>query len=136
MTMRVHRLLFNAPPLRAMLEALLLAVILWLPLLALRAYRSPDPWQLGINLLVGPLCMLYYVLRLRVPAAFLKRQSLIDTTVAFLLGLALSGIVLLLAPWLLLGALPASLWRGLDRALLLAVLSGMGNCAVFIVARL
>src|SRR5215472_8657798 len=136
MTMRVHRLLFNAPPLRAMLEALLLAVILWLPLLALRAYRSPDPWQLGINLLVGPLCMLYYVLRLRVPADFLKRQSLNDTTVALLLGLALSGLVLVAVPGLLQGALPRSLWRGLDRALVLSVFSLMGDCAVFVVARL
>ncbi len=117
--MRWRRLFLDAPPLRAMLEAILLAIILWLPLLALQANRSPNLTRLAIDLLVGPLCMLYYVLRLRVPGDFLKRQSLVDTTVALLLGLALSGIVLVLAPWLLLGALPTSLWRGLDRALLL-----------------
>lgn len=134
--MRWRHLFLAALPLRAMLEALLLAVILWLPLLALRAYRSLDLWQLGVDLLVGPLCMLYYVLRLRVPADFLKRQSFIDTTVAFLLGLALSGIVLVLAPGLLQGALPTSLGRGLDRALVLAVFSLIGNCAAFVIARI
>src|SRR6266699_629215 len=122
--------------LRAMLEALLLAIILWLPLLLFQSYHSPNLSQLAIDLLVGPLCMLYYVLRLRVPGDFLKRQSLVDTTVALLLGLALSGIVLVLAPWLLLGALPTSLWRGLDRALLFAIFSFMGDCSVFVVVRL
>src|SRR6266699_3326405 len=122
--------------LRAMLEALLLAIILWLPLLLFQSYHSPNLSQLAIDLLVGPLCMLYYVLRLRVPGDFLKRQSLVDTTVALLLGLALSGIVLVLAPWLLPGALPTSLWRGLDRTLLFAILSSMGDCSVFVVARL
>jgi signal transduction histidine kinase len=136
MTMRWRRLLLNAPPLRAMLEALLLAVTLWLPLLAFQFYRSPNLWQLAIDLLVGPLGLLYYVLRLRVPADFLKRQSLVDTTVALLLGLALSGIVLVLVPGLLQSALSKSLWRGLDRALVLAVFSLMGNCALFVIARI
>ena len=134
--MRWRRLFLDAPPLRAMLEALLLAIILWLPLLLFQSYHSPNLSQLAIDLLVGPLCMLYYVLRLRVPGDFLKRQSLVDTTVALLLGLALSGIVLVLAPWLLPGALPTSLWRGLDRTLLFAILSSMGDCSVFVVARL
>ncbi len=125
--MRWRRLFLAAPPLRAMLEALLLAIILWFPLLALQANRSPNLSRLAIDLLVGPLCMLYYVLRLRLPADFLKRQSLVDTTVALLLSLALSGIVLVLAPWLLLGALPTSIWRGLDRALLFAIFSFMGT---------
>src|SRR6266702_1409885 len=136
MSMRWRRLFLDAPPLRAMLEALLLAIILWLPLLLFQSYHSPNLSQLAIDLLVGPLCMLYYVLRLRVPGDFLKRQSLVDTTVALLLGLALSGIVLVLAPWLLPGALPTSLWRGLDRTLLFAILSSMGDCSVFVVARL
>src|SRR6266567_9280606 len=81
--------------LRAMLEALLLAIILWLPLLLFQSYHSPNLSQLAIDLLVGPLCMLYYVLRLRVPGDFLKRQSLVDTTVALLLAavLPLSALV-------------------------------------------
>jgi signal transduction histidine kinase len=41
-----------------------------------------------------------------------------------------------LVPGLLQGALPKSLWRGLDRALVLAVFSLMGDCTAFVIARI
>ncbi len=72
--MRWRHLLLNARPLRAVLESLLLAIILWIPLLLFQAHRSPNNEQLMIDFLVGPVCMLFYGLRLRVPADFLKMK--------------------------------------------------------------
>ncbi len=134
--MRWRYLLLNARPLRAVLESLLLAIVLWVPLLLFQAHRSSNNEQLMIDFLVGPVCMLFYGLRLGVPADFLKRQSMLDAIAALVLSLVLSGMVWALTPALLQGALPRSFWRGSDRSLLFAFFSLMADYSTFVVARI
>lgn len=88
--MRIRHLLLDAPALRALLEALLIGVLLWLSLLLFHRYLSPIILQLIYSLLIGPVCMLLYVLRLRLPANFLHRESILDAAIAFIFSLVLS----------------------------------------------
>jgi signal transduction histidine kinase len=134
--MRWRYLLLNAHPLRAVLESLLLAIILWVPLLLFQAFRSPHVEQLMIDFLVGPVCILFYGLRLELPADFLKRQSMVDAAIAFVLSLVLSGMIWILTPTLLQGVLPGPFWRNSDRSLPLAFFSLLVDCSTFVVARI
>ena len=88
--MRIRHLLLDAPALRALLEALLVGVLLWLSLLLFHRYLSPITLQLIYSLLIGPVCMLLYILRLRLPANFLHRESILDAAIAFIFSLVLS----------------------------------------------
>src|SRR5258708_27737715 len=90
MTMRIRHLLLEAPALRALVEALLVGILLWLSLLLFHRYLSPIILQLIYSLLIGPVCMLLYILRLRLPANFLHRESILDAAIAFIFSLVLS----------------------------------------------
>ena len=133
--MKKHRLLLNASPLRALLEALLIDTLLWLTLLVFRQYLSPIQWQLVLSLLIGPACMLLFGLRLRLPATFLQRQSILDAAIAFVLSLALSGMELAFIFVLQRGGTFIPYWRDGYKFFLWAVIPLMMNVSAFLISR-
>src|SRR5436309_3120527 len=85
---------FQAAPLRTLLEAIILGITGGLVLLLWERFLSPANWQISLNVLFGAVCVLVFVLRLRLPKAFLQRQSFYDGMIAIVLCLALSGMQL------------------------------------------
>jgi hypothetical protein len=71
-SMRRQRLFFHTQPVRTLIEAVILGVITSIALLVLQLFLLPARWQLSLNVLFGVICVLLFVLRLRVPRVFLK----------------------------------------------------------------
>src|SRR6266568_7421424 len=87
------RILLTANPWQALRDALLLEAALLLSILSLRGSYGAIS-QMDWALLALFAAILWYVLRLRVPAKFMSRDSFLDLGVATLLILA-SGLILI-----------------------------------------
>lgn len=132
---RKERLFFQAAPLRTLLEAVILGIAGGLVLLLWERFLFTANWQISLNILFGVVCVLVFVLRLRLPKAFLQRQSFYDGMIAIVLCLALSGMQLvftrLLFPdW---GAHPPL--QGISRTVLFIPLVSLVYFSVFVVTR-
>lgn len=126
----------NARPWRAGLEALLLGTILWSCLLAFQNQLVVLILERRIDFIVGPVCMLFYVLRLRIPADFLRRRSFFDATAGVVLSLVLSGLELVIALILLRGAVPYRFWKSGIGPFQFTVLALILNCTVMVIFRI
>ncbi len=91
---RGQRLFFNTQPGRTLIEAVILGGITSTALLVLRLFLLPERWILSLIVMSGAACVLLFVLRLRVPKVFLQRESFLDSVLAAILCIALSGIQL------------------------------------------
>src|SRR5260370_37244139 len=135
MIMRIRHLLLDAPALRALLEALLIGVLLWLSLLLFHRYLSPIILQLIYSLLIGPVRMLLYILRLRLPANFLHRESILDAAIAFIFSLVLSCAGLAFILLLQLSGTSIPYWRDGYRIFLWAIIPLVVGFSTFVFFR-
>lgn len=87
-------LFFHTQPVRVLIEAVALGVITSITLQALRHFLIPAQWVMSLYVIFGSLCVLLFVLRLRVPGVFLRQESFYDGLLAAVLCLALGGIQL------------------------------------------
>lgn len=134
MMIRKDRLLLAINPLRALAEAALVAGILLGGLLLIR--NQSFPLQEAILLSIGPFCMLWYVLRMRVPASFVWRQGCFDGAVAFVLALALSAMIWALTPVVLPSTLLRTTIGGMNRAAEMASVMLVVDYVIYLIARL
>jgi signal transduction histidine kinase len=131
---RKDRLLLAVHPLRALAEAVLIAGVLTAGLLLLR--NQSYVFQEAIRLSIGPFCMLWYVLRMRVPASFDWRRGCFDAAIAIVLTLALSAMVGALTPVVLPPTVPRSISGAMNRAGDVAAVMLVVDYVIFLVARL
>lgn len=131
-----HRLWLSQKPLQALSGTCLVAAILLIALLAFQPHLSPFLLQLGLDALVGPLCMLVYGLLLRVPSPFPGRQSLFDGLIALFLSLVLAVSCTIVVALPLHGKIPPGPWNGRERYELLALFEFFSNAGAFLVFRL
>ncbi len=130
-----QRLFFQTAPLRTLLEAVILGAGGGLVLLIWERFQFLGNWQLALNALLGVICVLFFVLRLRVPKAFLQRQSFIDGLIAIVLCLAQGGIQLAYTFFMFPdGGTHLPLQGNLQTVLLVPLLS-LVYLAVFVVTR-
>src|SRR5947209_2472268 len=128
--------LLNARPWRAGLEALLLGTILWSCLAVFQSQFVVVILERRIDFIVDPICMLFYVLRLRVPEGFLRRQSIFDATAGAILSLVLSGVELAFAFILLPNASLSGFRVGNTGPIEFIIVALVLNCAVLIIFRI
>jgi signal transduction histidine kinase len=131
-----RRLWLNQSPLQAAPGTLLVAALLLAILLLFQQHLSPFLLQLGFDALVGPVCMLIYVLLLRVPSNFPSQQSLFDGLVALLLSLVLAIVSVLVVALPLHSNVPPGPWSERNRYELLAIFEFFSNIGTFLVFRL
>ncbi|MGI9059352.1 MAG: sensor histidine kinase [Ktedonobacteraceae bacterium] len=134
-SIRRQRFFFQAALLRTLLEAVILGIVGGLVLLLWERFLSPASWQISLNVLFGAVCVLVFVLRLRLPKAFLQRQSFYDGMIAIILCLVLSGMqlvftLILFPDW---GANPPL--QGISRTVLFIPLVSLIYFSVFVVTR-
>jgi signal transduction histidine kinase len=132
--MRCSLPFLNTRPWRAGLEALLVGTILWSGLLIFQNQLAVSILERRIDFIVGPVCMLFYVLRLRLPTDFLRRQSIFDATTGVMLSLVLSGVELAFA--LFHGAVPYHFWKGSTGPFQFILLALILNCTVMVIFRI
>jgi signal transduction histidine kinase len=128
------RLLLVIHPLRALAEAVLVAGVLLAGLLLLR--NQSFPLREAILLSIGPFCMLWYVLRMRVPASFQWQRGCFDAAVALVLTLALSAMVWTLTPIVLPTTVLNRISGGVNRAEEMAAVIFVVDYIVFLIGRL
>lgn len=121
---------------RAVLETLLLGTLLWFSLLIIQSPPSYSIVRLIMSLLVGPICMLLYALRLQLPKGSWWRQSIFEVITAGVLGLVLSGMELAFIFVLLQHPAPNAFWRDNYRPYELVVLALVADCAAFVIFRI
>jgi signal transduction histidine kinase len=129
------RLFFHTALLRTLLEAVIFGAVGGLVLLFWERFLFPANWQISLNVMFGAVCVLVFVLRLRVPKAFLQRQSFYDGMVAIVLCLVLGGMqlvftLILFPDW---GANPPL--QGISRTVLFIPLVSLVYFGVFVVTR-
>jgi signal transduction histidine kinase len=130
-----HRIFFQAAPLRTLLEAVILGGVGGLVLLLWERLLSPANWQISLNVLFGAVCVLVFVLRLRLPKAFLQRQSFYDGMIAIVLCLVLSGMQLVFTLHLFPDWGTNLPLQGISRTVLLILLVSLIYFSVFVVTR-
>ena len=135
-TKRNHRFFFHAQPLRALIEAIIPGSITAIALLLLQASFRSANWTITSSIMLGSLSILLFVVRLRLPQAFLQRQSFFDGIVAIVLCLALSGIQLLLTLLLFPDWTTNPPFHGIPRTLLFIPILTILYFGVFVVSRI
>ena len=126
----------NVRQARTILETLLLGTVLWFSLLILQSPPSSSIVRLGVmSLLVGPICMLLYALRLQLPKGSWWRQAIFEVAIAGVLSLVLSGMELAFIFVLLRHPASSTFRRDSYRPYELAALALAANCATFVIFR-
>ena len=126
----------NVRQARTILETLLLGTVLWFSLLILQSPPSSSIVRLGVlSLLVGPICMLLYALRLQLPKGSWWWQAIFEVANAGVLSLVLSSMELAFIFVLLRHPASSTFRRDSYRPYELAALALAANCATFVIFR-
>lgn len=126
-----RRFLLSASTSRTLLETFGISVIFWSVLFLLPTLVVRDLWFTG---LVGPLCMLYYILRLRLQPHPWGCRHLLDATLALALGLLLGIMEGLFTYWIS-TRLPNARTSFVNIGAMLGFVGTFANWAVYVVGR-
>lgn len=101
MNMRWSNPLLKADAKHVVVEGLLLGLALWVALLLFQGYITAFPWRLLLGGAIGCGCTAYCALRLSFAKTSWLRRAMVGSMIAGMVGLALSGIEMAFAFWLI-----------------------------------